>query len=296
MTGVIFLGSLAAAVAVFEVLDGWIAGRHRPGRLQGVAAGPEETGSPTRRASAWTAILILLLPGRFAPGKPGGGRDVVELLRRGGYPYATTGEFYAAAIRTFSIFLLVAGAAAGAIMAAGAGLWTAVGAAGIFVVLGLRWPYARLRSAVRRRAAAFKNSMLAGLALLNALLSAGVSVQESLRRCAGIGGPFPNLLGLLVAQMEVAPFNRAVEVVEGHLPDPRDVEAGLFLRAVRDFYNHNRPLLPSVQGLQAAVHREMVEATEARAALVRQRSGLFGVLAVLGLVITIIAPFASVFT
>jgi hypothetical protein len=131
---------------------------------------------------------------------------------------------------------------------------------------------------------------------MNALLSAGVSVQESLRRCAGIGGPFPNLLGLLVAQMEVAAFNRAVEVVEAHLPDPKDVEAGLFLRAVRDFYNHNRPLLPSVQGLQTSVHREMVEATEARAALVRQRSGLFGVLAVLGLVITIIAPFASVFT
>ena len=34
-----------------------------------------------------------------------------------------------------------------------------------------------------------------------------------------------------------------------------------------------------------------VELTEARAALVRQRSGLFGVLAVLGLVLAIILPF-----
>ena len=297
MTGIIFLGALAAAVAVFELCDGLLlANQSRPGRLQGLAAGPDDPEYPARRTSAWTAVLVLLLPARFGPGKPGGGRDVVDLLRRAGYPYATTGEFYAAAIRIFSVFLLLAGVSAGVVMAAGAGLWTAVGAAGILILLGLRWPHARLRGAVRRRAAAFKNSTLTGLALLNALLSAGVSVQESLRRCAGIGGPFPNLLGLLVAQMEVAPFNRAVEVVEGHLPDPRDVEAGLFLRAVRDFYNHNRPLLPSVQGLQAAVHREMVEATEARAALVRQRSGLFGVLAVLGLVITIIAPFASVFT
>jgi hypothetical protein len=35
----------------------------------------------------------------------------------------------------------------------------------------------------------------------------------------------------------------------------------------------------------------VVEMTEARAALVRQRSGLFGVLAVVGLVLAIILPF-----
>ena len=39
------------------------------------------------------------------------------------------------------------------------------------------------------------------------------------------------------------------------------------------------------------MHRSVVELTEARAALVRQRSGLFGVLAVVGLVLAIIAPF-----
>ena len=39
------------------------------------------------------------------------------------------------------------------------------------------------------------------------------------------------------------------------------------------------------------VHRSVVESTEERAALVRQRAGLFGVMAVLGLVLAIIAPF-----
>jgi Flp pilus assembly protein TadB len=297
MNGVIFLGSLAAGIAAFELLDGALSGRNRTGRLRGVAADPRNGSDNVRerRTSAWTALLVFLLPARFGSGARGS-RDVVDLLRRAGYPFATTGDFYAAAIRTFSIFLLIAGLAAGVVISAGAGLAPAVGTAGIFVLLGLRWPYARLRGAVRRRAEAFRSSMLAGLALLNALLSAGVSVQEAFRRTAGIGGPFPNLMGLLVAQMEVAPFNRAVEVVEAHLPDPRDVEAGLFLRAVRDFYNHNRPLLSSVQGLRESVHRELVETTESRAALVRQRSGLFGVLAVLGLVITIIAPFAAIFT
>ncbi|HUF37150.1 MAG TPA: hypothetical protein VMN57_01395 [Anaerolineales bacterium] len=297
MTAAAYLGALAAAAFIFELLDGLAAARGRTGRLQGVADGRGSGAeAPARRASAWTAALVLLFPGRFGPGSERAGAGLVELLRRGGYPYATTGEYYAAALRTFSVCLLLAGVSAGLVFSAGAGLGAAVAAAGLFVVLGLRLPGARLRGAVRRRAAAFKNSALSGLALLNALLSAGVSVQESLRRCAGVGGPFPNLMGLLVAQMEAAPFNRAIEVVEAHLPDPQDVEAALFLRAVKDFYNHNRPLLPSVGALQAAVHREMVEATEARAALVRQRSGLFGVLAVLGLVITIIAPFASVFT
>ncbi len=116
-------------------------------------------------------------------------------------------------------------------------------------------------------------------------------MQEALRRTALGGGPFCNLLGLLVARMEVEDFSKAIEVTRAHLPDLTDVEANLFLRDIQDFFANNRPVLASVQGLQEAVHRSVVELTEARAALVRQRSGLFGVLAVVGLVLAIIAPF-----
>lgn len=63
------------------------------------------------------------------------------------------------------------------------------------------------------------------------------------------------------------------------------------MRDIYDFFANNRPLLASVQGLQESVHRAVVELTEARAALVRQRSGLFGVLAVVGLILAILAPF-----
>jgi hypothetical protein len=70
-----------------------------------------------------------------------------------------------------------------------------------------------------------------------------------------------------------------------------DVEVNLFLRDVYDFFANNRPILSSIQGLQESVHRSVVELTEARAALVRQRAGLFGVLAVVGLVLAIILPF-----
>lgn len=295
MTALTLLGALSAAVLVFEILDGGVFRRSPSGRLRGVTADLPGT-APARRRSGWEAILIVLLPSHF-PAAGGAARsDVVDLLRRAGYPYRTTGEFFAAAIRTFSFSLVIGSLLAGVLMAAGAGLAAAVSVAGAFVILGLRRPYSRLRRLIRKRAAALRSNMLAGLALLNALLSAGVGAQESLRRSAGIGGPFCNLLGLLVAQMEVSAFSKAIETVHAHLPDPRDVEAGLFLRAVRDYYSHNHPLLPSVQALQVAVHREVLEATEARAALVRQRSGLFGVLAVLGLVITIIAPFVGVFT
>lgn len=91
--------------------------------------------------------------------------------------------------------------------------------------------------------------------------------------------------------MEVEDFSKAVEVTSAHLPDSSDVEANLFLRDIYDFFANNRPVLSSVQGLQESVHRTVVEMTEARAALVRQRAGLFGVLAVVGLVLAILAPF-----
>lgn len=83
----------------------------------------------------------------------------------------------------------------------------------------------------------------------------------------------------------------AVQISRTHLPNPGDVEANLFLRDIYDFLANNRPVLSNVQGLQESVHRSVVESTEARAALVRQRAGLFGVMAVLGLVLAIIAPF-----
>ena len=91
--------------------------------------------------------------------------------------------------------------------------------------------------------------MLIGLSVLGSLLSSGVGVQEALRRASTVGGPFCNLLGLLVARMEVDDFTKAIEVTRAHLPDPKDVEANLFLRDIYDFFANNRPVLSSVQGL-----------------------------------------------
>ena len=196
------------------------------------------------------------------------------------------------AIRDFSIYLAVGGLLSGALAAMNM-LTLAPVMALIFIFLGLRRPYVRLKTLAKKRAESLRNNMLIGLSVLSALLSSGVGVQEALRRTSVVGGPFCNLLGLLVARMEVEDFTKAVEVTRAHLPDPADVEANLFLRDIHDFFANNRPILSSVQGLQESVHRSVVETTEARAALVRQRAGLFGVMAVLGLVLAIIAPFMS---
>jgi Flp pilus assembly protein TadB len=193
-------------------------------------------------------------------------------------------------MRDFTIFLTVGGLLAGAIAAMNM-LMAAPLIALIFIFLGLRRPYVRLKTLAKKRAEGLRNNMLIGLSVLGSLLSSGVGVQEALRRASAVGGPFCNLLGLLVARMEVEDFTKAIEVTRAHLPDPADVEANLFLRDIHDFFANNRPVLSSVQGLQESVHRTVVETTEARAAMVRQRAGLFGVMAVMGLVLAIIAPF-----
>jgi len=287
MTLLAFLGALSVSVLAFELLSTFqnafsVFGNNRLTTLS--------TTSTAKRRSTWEALLVAILPGRFDPEQAKNMTDVISLLRRAGYPYDTPGEFYAVAMRDFSLYLAVGGLLAGALAALNV-LVAAPVIALIFVVLGLRRPYVRLKTLAKKRAESLRNNMLIGLSVLSALLSSGVGVQEALRRASAVGGPFCNLLSLLVARMEVDDFAKAVEITRAHLPDSNDVEANLFLRDIYDFFANNRPVLSSVQGLQESVHRTVVELTESRAALVRQRAGLFGVLAVVGLVLSILAPF-----
>jgi hypothetical protein len=293
----VFLGALGLAVLAFELVTALQAaltsyGRSRPaGRLVGAAATGAEI--PARR-STWEALLVAVFPRRFGLLPDKGSVDVVSLLRRAGYPYDTPGAFYAAAVQSFAAFLLLGGLLAGALAALGRPLAAPFAALGL-VILGLRWPYARLKRLARRRTSALRSNQLLGLAVLEALLSSGVQVQEALRRTAAIGGPFNNLLGLLVARMKVDDFERAIETVRSHLPDPSDMESQLFLQDLRDFFVRGRPFLEGVKALREAARRGMIEATEARASLVRQRSSLYGILAVLGLLFFLIGPFLGGF-
>ncbi len=293
----VFLGALSLAVLAFELLTTLQAALSSYGRLRtaGRLVGATAEGAPTpARRSTWEALLLALFPRRFGLLPDKGSMDVADLLRRSGYPYDTPGEFYAAAVQTFAAFLLLAGIVAGALAALGQPL-AAPFVALALIILGLRWPHARLKSLARRRAEALRSNLLLGLSVLESLLSSGVQVQEALRRTAGIGGPFNNLLGLLVARMKVEDFERAIQTARSHLPDSSDMEAQLFLQDLDDFFVRGRPILDSVQALREAARRGMVEATEARASLVRQRSSLYGILAVLGLLFFLIGPFLGGF-
>jgi hypothetical protein len=283
-----FLGALSAAVVAFEILTAVQTALSPFGRSRLIGAQVGEA-LPAKRRSTWEAILAAVFPQRFDPSRAKGYANVVDLLRRSGYPYDTPGEFYAAAIRIFTFYLVTGGLLAGAMASLNMAFFAPI-LAMIFVVLGLRKPYVRLKTLAKRRGEMVRNNMLVGLSMLNSLLSAGVGVQEAMRRTAEVGGPFCNLLGLLVTRMEVEDFSKALAVTRAHIPDPSDVEVNLFLRDIEDFYVRSRPLLASVQGLQSAVHRGVVEATEARASLVRRQAGLFGILAVVGLILSLIAP------
>jgi hypothetical protein len=164
----------------------------------------------------------------------------------------------------------------------------------VYLVLGLRRPYTRLKNIAKKRDAAMKNNMLLGLSVLESLLSVSTGAQQAFTQTAQIGGPFCNLLALLSAQMTKQTPDDAIEVVKAHLPDPRDVEANLFLADVLAYFKESRRILSGVSALRHSVHRLVLDATEERAALVRQRANLFGILSILGLLFALILPYMGV--
>lgn len=292
-----FLAALCLAVIAFEVaslllgtsgqrrnlLDGYIQDREDIRDLQNLQ----------RRPTTLEALLIVLFPKRFSERAAGNVTDVVDLLRRSGYYYPTPGHFYAAAVRDFSQYLII-----GSILAVGLVILempvAAVPILAVYIILGLRRPYSRLRSIAKRRGVAMKNNMLMGLSVLQSLMTVSTSSQQAFTEVSKIGGPFCNLLGLLSAQMEKKSSAEAIEVVRAHLPNPNDLEADLFFKDVLAYFEKMRPILKSVTALRDSVHRLVLDSTEERAALVRQRANLFGILSIMGLLLSLILPYMGV--
>ena len=295
MNFLIFIGALSLSIFTFELLSAvQQAAVSFGGRrvLTGVTTG--SMALPTRR-STWDALLLAMFPQRFDPSQAKNMVNVIDMLRRAGYPYDTPGEFYAASMRTFSIYLAVGGLLAGALVWLGIPVGAPIAAA-MFILLGLRRPYVRLKMLAKKRAETMRNNMLIGLSMMISLITSGLQVQDSLRRASVVGGPFCNLLGLMAARLDIGSSpGQALDIAEAHLPDPSDIEMSLFVRDIRDHFTSQRPLLSSLTALRESVHRMLIESTEARAALVRQRAGLFGILSVMGLIFSLVSPFMGVF-
>lgn len=242
-----------------------------------------------RQRTTVEAILLAVLPKRFDP-NVAKTTDIMDLLRRSGYYYANPGEFFAAAIRDFSQYLLIGAGLAVALVILDMPI-AAIPILTIYIFLGLRRPYTRLKKIARKREDAMKNNMLLGLSVLESLLSVSTSAQQAFTQTAQIGGPFCNLLALLSAQISKLPPEDAVAVVKAHLPNPRDVEANLFLNDVLAYFKESRRILSGVSALRHSVHRLVLDATEERAALVRQRANLFGIFSIVGLLFALILPY-----
>jgi len=288
-----FIAALAAAVFVLDLLDtlGLFSLNFSRSRLEvQVGEEDEDTGSPAPRLSTWAAFLAVLFPRWFSPDRATGREKVIALIRRAGYqPYGSVGEFYTAAMMEFGKGIIIAAMAAVAFYLINLRFLT------IPVAIALLWmayrkPYANLRQAAKKRAELMRPNMLAGLSQLESLLQAGIGVQEALRRTAQLGGPFCNLMGLLVARLEVESPSQALKHVFQHIPDPTDTNMVLFLRDLEDYFLRQRPLDRSVSALRRSVHQEIVNATIARASKVKQTAGLFGIIAIVGMLVSALAP------
>jgi hypothetical protein len=290
VNAVVFIGSLALAVIALEIGTAIQAKLFNPSKLDGaVVAG---TAIAPRR-STWEALLIAIFPKRFDPNQQATNSNVIDLLRRAGYPYDTPGEFYASAIKYFTVYLIAGTITAGALYLLGLGI-AAPFLAGAFIYMGLTRPYANLRALAKKRAEAMRNNMLVGLAVLESLLISGMHVQPAMRQTSELGGTFCNLMGLLVARLQIESPEKAIETTRAHIPDPNDVDMQLFLRDVSDFFLLSRPMNSAITSLRTSVHRNILEATEARAAVVLQRTSILGIFAVVGLIFSVILPFMSI--
>lgn len=290
MTFLAFLTALAGAVLVYDVLDLLWPRRTPPSRWDVTIEGERTETETERPSSAWYAILGVVFPTWFDPQRARTRESVEDLIRRAGYhPYDSPESFYTAAMMEFGKGLVKAAFAAVVFYQADMRPLVPVVAAAL-LWLAWRRPYVNLRKSAQARARAMRQNMLPGLAQMEALLDAGVGVQEALRRTANLGGPFCNLLGFLVARMEVEGVQEAFRTVERHVPDPTDTNLMLFLQDVEAYFLQQRPLNESVRALRLAVHRDLVNATRERAALVKRTAGLFGIFAVVGMVVALLLP------
>ena len=282
--------ALLVGVAVYEAADALLRPNISVDRLRPVVVGGEDEAVRPPRRTFLEALLVAVFPRWFDRERMFERQNVVVLLRRSGYhPYAAAGEYYAAVMGSLARGLVLAAAGSGLLALAGVG-FLALPFSALILLNAYRRPLARIKRAVRRRSELMRQNMLVGLTQLSVYLEAGMGVQEALRRTGSLGGPFCNLLAFLVSRLEVEEPQMALRRMAEHVPDPEDVNMRLFLNDLEGYFLRRRPLAKAVRALRDAVRRDIRNATLERAATVKRRAVLFGVFAVIGLLLSGIAP------
>ena len=282
--------ALLVGVAVYEAAEALLGRGVSVDRLQTVVVGDGEAPESPPRRTFVEALLVAVSPGMFERERMFERQNIVNLLRRSGYhPYATPGEYYAAVMGSLARGLVLAAAGSGLLALMGVG-FLALPFSALILFNAYRRPLARIKRAVRRRSELMRQNMLVGLTQLSVYLEGGMGVQEALRRTGSLGGPFCNLLAFFAARLEVEDPAAALRRMAQHVPDPEDVNMRLFLNDLEGYFLRRRPLARAVRTLRDAVRRDIRNATLERAATVKRRAVLFGVFAVIGLLLSGIAP------
>ena len=248
--------------------------------------------------NALEALLVGLLPSRFNPNHAKNHESVTVLIKRSGYYYKTVGEFYAAAVGDFVKFLLLAVFIAG-LMTMMNMMVFGVALAAVFVYAGLRAPYDRLKGLAKKRAEALHNNMMVALTVMEAMLTAGANAQTAIEKASRIGGPFCGVLSIFVKELAGNTNNadQATDEALKYLPDPNDMDAVLLLEALRQNMKGARPkFLQALRATREEVFRTIVGSTEERAAKVQSQANVFGIFAVIGILVTILLPYVIGFS
>lgn len=293
-----FVAAVCAGIVVFELGNAlYVVKRPKEtDRLRHPSAKSPQEKSPYTR-NAFEALIVALLPARFDPNQATDKDTVESLIRRSGYYYSTVGDFYAAALRDFVLFLFVAALYAGLMsMMSMAFLGIIVG--GLVIFAGLRQPYERLKKIAKQRGEALQNNMLAGLTVMEATISANAGLEAAAGRAAKVGGPFCAVLGIFRAELSRNDNDvvKAVEVAQTYLPDPNDIDAILFLESMKEAVGGRPRFLRTIQSMRRETQRRILNTAEARASNVRARATLFGFLAAIGMLGSLILPYVFGFT
>jgi Flp pilus assembly protein TadB len=302
LTFVAFVGAVAIGIFVFEILNLVLGRRGRDTRneaqirLDSMPASEDQEAKVYKR-NTLESLVVALWPSRFDPNRARDRDSVESLLRRSGYYYKTVGEFYAAALRDFVMFLVL-----GVVFIFLMSLmnFTLVGVimAAALIYNGLRWPYGRLRSVAKQRADALQNNMLVGLSVMEAVTSAGKDISQATKVAAGVGGPFCAILGYYNFMVTKGgnKVDTALDAAKTFLPDPNNLDAVLFLDTLKDIATGEQArLVQVIRAHRLETHRKILNAAEARASQVRSMSVLYGFLAAVGMILTLVLPYVFTF-
>jgi len=303
LTFVAFVFAIALCVFVFEILNSILVRKGADPRneaqirLDSMPA-PEDQDTKVYKRNTLESFILALWPSRFDPNAARDRETVESLLRRSGYYYKTVGEFYAAALRDFVMFLVV-GVVMIILMSMMNMAVVGVVMAALLIYNGLRWPYGRLKNVAKQRADALQNNMLVGLSVIEAITSAGKGMDKATKVAAGVGGPFCAILGYYNYMVTKGGNNveTALEAAKTFLPDRNNLDAVLFLDTLKDISSGEQSrLVQVVRAHRLETHRKILNSAEERASKVRSRAVLYGFMAAVGMILTLVLPYVFTFS